>query len=379
MRNLFTLLTMCALALTIQAQYSLVFNGGFDQVEKKIKEGAAIEQTTEWYSPTANKADLYNAEAKEEAYGVPLNKNGEAQALNGSGYAGILVYSDKEAEPRQYVQTKLRESMEAGKVYCVKFHVRLSELSKYAANNMGAMVTSKKISTKEIEEYTLQPRIIHSQNKVYTEQFDWVAICKTIKAEGGERYLTIGNFAPQDDIQTEKMKKPRDTEGQQFRHSYYLIDDVSVYNMAGIEECDCEQDAGGNSLAVKYTKNVSTDMEVDASDEIMLTKIYFTHLTSELDPKSKASIQKVASILKDNPDIVIDVIGHTDPLEEMKTTADVSLNRAIAVRDALVDAGVDERQLKTKNKADKAPSTDDATSAGQAQNRRVTFEILEEF
>ncbi len=379
MRIVFALAAFCLSATVLQAQYSLVYNGGFDQVEKKIKEGGAIEQTTEWYSPTADKADLYNQEAKEEAYAVPINHYGEAEAMNGSGYAGILVFSEKEAQPRQYLQTKLRESFDAGKVYCVKFHVRLSELSKHAANNIGAIVTTKKISSNEIEEYSIQPTIIHSQNKVYEEQFDWVAICKTIKAEGGERYLTIGNFANQDDMQTEKMKKPRDTPGQQQRHAYYYIDDVSVYNMAGIEECDCERDAGGKTLAVKYTKNVSTEMEIDASEEIGLTRIYFPHLANELDAQSQADIQKVASILKQNPDIVIEVTGHTDPLEEMKTTSDISKNRAIVVRDALIAAGVDSRQLKTVNKADSDTATEDATSAGQAKNRRVTFVILEEF
>lgn len=372
-------IVLLLLVTSINAQYSLVYNGGFDVIEKKIKEGAQIELTTEWYSPTANKADLFNRDAKEEAYGVPYNMHGEAEPLNGDGYAGIVVYSDKEAEPRQYLQTKLRESLEKGKIYCVKFNVRLSELSKYASNNIAAYVTSKKISSKEIEEYTIEPQIIHSQNKVFEEQFDWVSICKTFKAEGGERYLTIGNFAPQDNIQTEKVKKPRSASGSQTRSSYYYIDDVSVYNMAGIEECDCEQDEGGNSLQVKYTKNVSTEMEVDPSEEIEFTKIYFEHLESELNEASRIDIAKVASVLKDNPDIVIELLGHTDPLEEMKTTADISLNRAIKVKDELIAAGVDARQIKMKNMEDKDPATDDATSAGQAKNRRVSFKVLEEF
>ena len=310
---------------------------------------------------------------------MPINHFGEAEALNGDGYAGVVVYSDKEYQPRQYVQTQLRQELEEGKVYCVKFHIRLSELSKYAANNIGATVTKAKISSKDIEAYTIKPEIIHSQNKVFEEQFDWVAICKTIKAEGGERYLTIGNFAPQADVQTEKVKKPRTTPGQQQRHSYYYIDDVSVYDMTELDDCDCERDPGGKQLTVKYTKNVSTEMEMGASEDIALTRVYFEHLNSELGAQAKGDVLKVASILKDNPDIVLEVTGHTDPLEEMKTSGDISMNRAIVVRDALVEAGVDARQLKAKNMKDQDPATNDATAAGQAQNRRVTFVILEEF
>ena len=80
--------------------------------------------------------------------------------------------------------------------------------------------------------------------------------------------------------------------------------------------------------------------------------------------------------MKENPKYKVKVIGHTDPVEEAKATGNISLNRANAVRDALVGFGVNEGKLLVVGVQDFEPITTDATSAGQAQNRRVMFSVI---
>jgi len=81
-------------------------------------------------------------------------------------------------------------------------------------------------------------------------------------------------------------------------------------------------------------------------------------------------------LLKEHPKYKVKVIGHTDPVEEAKVTGNVSLNRANAVRDALVANSAAEGKILVVGVQDFEPITSDATSAGQAQNRRVMFTVI---
>lgn len=372
-----SVIAICVLiSVSAIGQGNMIENGGFDEIEKKIKEGGAIALATGWTSPTATPADLFNKEAKAEEFGAPKNMYGDAEPLNGEGYAGIMVYSYKDEAPRQFLQARLRYPMEEEKVYCVKMNVMLSMLAKFSSNNLGIYISADPVTSEQIEEYTIQPQIIHSQNKIFDEQFDWEAICQSYIAKGDERYITIGNFGPTDMTQAEKVKKPKGVTGNQARGAYYYIDDVSVLNMAGVDECDCELDPGGKSLQVVYSKNVSTEMEVDASQDIEMTRIYFDDMSSDLNARALTDVEKVAALLKENPAYKVKITGHTDPVEESKVTGDVSLNRANMVKSKLLELGVPENKLLVVGVQDFEPVTQDASVAGQAQNRRVVFSVI---
>ena len=359
-----------------QAQGNLVQNPSFEDLTKKIKEGGSIDLAFPWESPTDAKADIFNTRSKSEDFGAPKNLYGDADPKTGDGYAGLLMSVYKDAEPRSYLQMKLTAGLEEGKVYCVKMSVMLAMLSKYASNNIGMYLTDKPINSEALAEGAITPQILHSQNRVFSEMFDWEDICKTYIAKGGEKYLVIGNFAGPGETTEEKVKKPKGAVGQQARGAYYYIDDVSVMNMAGVDDCDCEKDASGSSLQVKYSKEVSSDMQVDVSEEIQMTRIYFEEGSVVISDKAMVDVKKIASLLEENPGYKVKIVGHTDPVEEVKVTGDVSLMRAEIVRDALVENGAYEKKILIVGVQDFEPATKDASPAGQAQNRRVEFQVI---
>ncbi len=358
------------------AQGNLVPNYGFEDPEKKIKEAGSIELADPWESLTDNKPDLFNPKSKGEEWGVPLNMYGEADPHGGEGYAGVVMYSYKDTDPRSYLQVKLYSPLEEEKVYCVKMHVMLAMLSKYASNNLGIYISEKPVDEEALEAYAITPQIQHSQNRVFEEQFAWEEICQSFIAKGGERYVTIGNFAPTEETQYEKIKKPRGVTGQQTRTAYYYIDDVSVINMAGLDQCDCEVDASGSALKVQYSKEVSSDMEMDVTQDIEMSRVYFEEMSSEIDEDNMAAVKKVAKLLQEHPKYKVKITGHTDPVEEAKVTGDVSAQRAQAVKDKLVELGAYPNKILTVGVQDFDPATTDVTPAGQAQNRRVVFEVI---
>lgn len=377
MKRIFSFITLItAVSAMTFAQGNLVQNGSFESVTKKIKEGGSIDLALPWVSATEAKVDLFNPRTKGEDWGVPMNLYGDADPKDGEGYAGVVMYSYKDAEPRTYLQIKLSSGLEEEKVYCVKMSVMLALLSKYACNNIGMYLSEKPMDMEALEAGSITPQIIHSQNKIFTEQFEWEDICHTYIANGGEKFLTIGNFALSDETQEEKVKKPKGILGTQARTGYYYIDDVSVKNMAGVDACDCEVDASGSSLQVKYSKEVSSDMQLDVSEDIEMTRIYFDEKSAVIKEDAKTDMQKVATLLKEHPKYKVKITGHTDPVEEVKVTGDVSLQRAQAVKDQLVKLGAYENKLLVVGVQDFNPATDDASVAGQAQNRRVVFEVI---
>ncbi len=377
MKSLVLTTTLIAAAIIGFGQGNIVENPGFEDLDKKIKSGGMIQLAMGWSSIGEN-ADVFNRNAKSEEYAVPANLYGEAEPNSGDGYAGIVTWSSKDAEPRTFLQAELRYPMQETKVYCVKMHVMLSMLAKYGSNNIGIYVSQKPITMEQIEAGEIQPQIIHSQNQIWSEQFEWSAICGSFIAEGKEKYLTIGNFGSTAETQTEKMKRPRGVTGQQTRTTaYYYIDDVSVINMAGLDECDCEKAPDGNSMQVKYSKEVSTEADIDGPEQIEMTKVYFEEMSSDISPRAMVDVEKVAAMIKNNPDLKIQIKGHTDPVEQAKSTGDVSLLRAQTIKEKLVELGVNANKLQVLGMKDFDPATDDTSVTGQAQNRRVVFDILD--
>ncbi|MEM9023280.1 MAG: OmpA family protein, partial [Bacteroidota bacterium] len=288
-------------------------------------------------------------------------------------YAGIRVYADREAKPRTYLQSRFTKSLKEGKTYCVKFHVSLADIAKYGTNNMGAYISKKQITQKEILEYDITPHVVHSRRIVYDDQYDWVEICGTYKAAGGEKFITIGNFAKQTDIETKRMKRPRGITGVQTRDSYYYIDDVSVLNMAELESCDCEKTDDGQQFAVQYTKNISEDNTLDDSRLIELKQVHFGSLKTAVEESEYAALEEVVKLLTSNEAIKLQVVGHTDNIEQLKAKNNVSKQRAEAVVAYLVSKGIAADRLTAVGNDDKDSLTDDQTASGLAQNRRVQF------
>src|SRR5690606_33398867 len=123
--------------------------------------------------------------------------------------------------------------------------------------------------------------------------------------------------------------------------------------------------AAGKALVVQYSSNVSTDIEAKDFDKINLTKIYFDEASSELTPVSVSDIEKVAALMNENPNYTLVIVGHTDKVEELKITGNVSQNRADAVKAKLVELGVDETKMSVASMKDAMPATTDASAAGQ--------------
>ncbi|RFS17551.1 OmpA family protein [Emticicia sp. C21] len=104
------------------------------------------------------------------------------------------------------------------------------------------------------------------------------------------------------------------------------------------------------------------------------TGIRFNVNAPVLLPDSHGVLREIAAILTQNPELKINIIGHTDSDGDHAANLELSKKRAAAVKQALVnDYGIDANRMKTEGAGEQMPVNDNTTKEGKANNRRVEF------
>lgn len=107
--------------------------------------------------------------------------------------------------------------------------------------------------------------------------------------------------------------------------------------------------------------------------KIVTRGIQFDVGKSTLKPESMGVINEIANLMKQHPDVKFSVEGHTDSDGDEAFNLKLSEARALAVKDALVELGIDASQLETKGWGESKPLDNNSTPEGKANNRRVEF------
>jgi OOP family OmpA-OmpF porin len=89
-------------------------------------------------------------------------------------------------------------------------------------------------------------------------------------------------------------------------------------------------------------------------------------------PTLDAAIQ----VLKEYPTLRIRITGHTDSVGAREINLERSAQRAAAVKDYLVQQGLDTSRIETAGAGPDSPIADNKTAAGRQKNRRIEFELL---
>jgi len=371
----FLSLSLC-LNLSAQDMNNLVENPSFESTQGRIKRGGAITVAVGWMSPTKAAADLFAGKVK-EGYGTPQNTLGMEEPHDGENYVGIRTFSYNDKEPRNYVSSKLKMTMKKGQKYCVKFYVNLAEGSKYAANNIGVSFSKKQYNIDEARSIMTTTNVMHKDNPVFNGKFGWDEICGVYEAEGGEKFITLGNFSANGDTQNERLKKDKTFSGSSVVAAYYFVDNISVVAIDDESECDCEADA--RTVETKFVYEIAPmSMEgLEPTQVANLTSIYYGYGDSEISSNSEAHLKNIFKILKDNPGSKIMISAHLDS-EEVKdpALAELGNERLEALKLYLMKNGINYTRIKTEDRKDTAPADNSGTDLARAKNRRVSFTFI---
>lgn len=96
---------------------------------------------------------------------------------------------------------------------------------------------------------------------------------------------------------------------------------------------------------------------------------------NRLTPAANAALAQVRSALATLPAAEVIVTGHTDRVGSVEDNDRLSLARAQAVREMLVDAGVDRSAISVAGRGERAPLVATADGVAEARNRRVEIKL----
>ncbi len=112
------------------------------------------------------------------------------------------------------------------------------------------------------------------------------------------------------------------------------------------------------------------------SAPIVLNNIFFQTGSAQLLDQSDVEINSLISLLTNNENLRIKIIGHTDNVGNDNDNFALSRERAKAVYDRLVKAGIARNRLAFEGKGETFPIADNETAAGRQKNRRTEFVII---
>ncbi len=116
--------------------------------------------------------------------------------------------------------------------------------------------------------------------------------------------------------------------------------------------------------------------KVADGEKVILKNIFFNTDQYELLSESKIELDKLITLLNNNPSMVIEIGGHTDNTGTKDHNQILSENRAKAVFNYLIDGGINSSRLSFKGYADSDPIKPNDTDDNKAENRRTEFKVI---
>lgn len=104
--------------------------------------------------------------------------------------------------------------------------------------------------------------------------------------------------------------------------------------------------------------------------------IGFEHDSAQIDSASAPILERAFVLLKENPNIAIEISGHTSAEGNAERNLSLSLRRAEAVKGYLVKRGIADTRIHTVGHGSDVPLADNATEDGRIKNRRIEFRII---
>ncbi|MEM6270934.1 MAG: OmpA family protein [Bacteroidota bacterium] len=129
---------------------------------------------------------------------------------------------------------------------------------------------------------------------------------------------------------------------------------------------------------------ISPEIRIDVAlqpilvgSKVVLNNINFDIGKAEIRDDSEPELRRLERFLKANPDVKVEISGHTDNTGVADRVKSLSERRATRVRDWLLKAGVAGRQMQVAGYGMEHPIASNETEEGRQKNRRVEVEVVE--
>ncbi|MBK7667795.1 MAG: OmpA family protein [Sphingobacteriaceae bacterium] len=267
--------------------------------------------------------DFYQARVGEDTCHIP-----------GGYYSDCFTGLRFQKRYKEFAQVRLAEALHRGTTYEFEMHVRLAYWSNALVKSFGVLFTKGGYHG---QGDAVKSCIIDSVCKKggFINNYQWFTIKGKYKADGGEKYITIGNFFPK--IEKDMIRINIFKLG--FREAYYFVDEISLYKAKEPEE----------KVAVEYVGSVKNNEEdsiltvrkdIKVGEKVALKNIFFENGKYYLLPESYQELNKLAQYLIRTPQMQIQINGHSDNNGSKNKNQRLSELRAREVFEYLIKKGV---------------------------------------
>jgi OmpA-OmpF porin, OOP family len=338
----------------VKPEKNLIPNGSFENYRKR--------------SGDVRKAIPWQPIETIDYYQNPLTNDTTAQkgAYNGSCYVGFRFRK----KYKEFLQVRLVEPLHRGTIYEFKMQVRLAFWSNAILRSFGGLFTKGGYKGQKDALRSSMVDTVCPQGGLM-DGFRWFEIKGFYKADGGEKYLTIGNFSPE--IKKDMVRMNMFKLG--FKESYYFVDEVSLVKARQFEEKITEERIGPTFQQMMEDSTLKVKEDIKVGETIALNNIFFENGRYYLLPESFIELNKLSRYLILNPHIEIRINGYSDNTGLKFKNQKMSELRAREVFEYLIKKGV-QNKMYFKGYGSAKPIADNNTDEGRAKNRRVEFEII---
>lgn len=139
-----------------------------------------------------------------------------------------------------------------------------------------------------------------------------------------------------------------------------------------MEEQKAAMEKATQGTGVSVTQTADNRLKLDIPSDISFDTGRYA-----IKPQLRPILDRFATTLNQNPVTTVTIIGHTDSTGTDAINDPLSLNRAAATRDYLVEHGVARNRIGISGHGSREPIADNSTLEGRAKNRRVEIFVAE--
>lgn len=132
----------------------------------------------------------------------------------------------------------------------------------------------------------------------------------------------------------------------------------------------------GGMLVGTTSYEIEKEPVIEIGDVVFLNIEFEVGKSSITNKESLSEIRKIAKWMRENPDNVILVKGHTDNSGEQSFNQKLSEERASSVKAKLVEYGIEEDRINTEGFGDTKPLFPNDSEENKRKNRRTEIELI---
>jgi outer membrane protein OmpA-like peptidoglycan-associated protein len=138
------------------------------------------------------------------------------------------------------------------------------------------------------------------------------------------------------------------------------------------EERKAAMEQATQGTGVEVTRTADNQLKLHVPNDIS-----FAVNSSAVRPEMRGVLDTFANSLRGDPNVRMNIVGHTDSTGSDAINNPLSLDRANSVRDYLVGRGVPASHVDTAGRGEREPIADNNSDTGRAKNRRVEIFLRE--